>query len=534
VIKSPELVPARDIGVHKGMSALELLHPDGVAGRSAVIGNNAPERLVPDVESSREGPQNLILVAPTETESSSPMWIEHAISQVARTLQADGFAYFLVPRRTRIRLRRMARHYGLVVESGWIHRPDQPTSRYLVPLQTYSLRLALFSLAPLSLTHQRLLALALSVPAVKSLLPFMLPSVGLIVRRPGARPLLEWFGRIGDSAHEPGSAILKTRPLHRPQIATLIGIDPSRGSPSVIAKVGLNKSATMQCEELAGRSLRCSEAAIKAGGVVPISRVDRASHLNTVVVQSPVPGEPATNLLISGRYTLRDMQRIVSEWLVSWNRGTCVREPIDDDWLEAEILEPVRRLSLHCDFGHQYLEWLTQLCEAASGRIVPKVTTHNDLSVENILIDRDGRIGIIDWELSRERDLPLMDFIFATASITGTRRSITWSQAVRESFSPNGKHSECIARLGLRLIDVIGLPTDLMDLCFHACWIRSADWYRREWQDGRRTDSNQAIPPQYRPLIDVVKWLAAEQLSLSHWDRLKPRSMTEESQDSEE
>lgn len=101
--------------------------------------------------------------------------------------------------------------------------------------------------------------------------------------------------------------------------------------------------------------------------------------------------------------------------------------------------------------------------------------THNDLGTENILMDSRGSISVVDWANAQSQDIPLLDFFFAMASaVMTTQGYASWPQAVSRCFERAGDHSVAVVQRQRRLIHAVGLRDDLVDICFHACWLRRA------------------------------------------------------------
>jgi hypothetical protein len=116
----------------------------------------------------------------------------------------------------------------------------------------------------------------------------------------------------------------------------------------------------------------------------------------------------------------------------------------------------------------------------------------------NVLLDRRGRLGIVDWEAAEEATLPLKDLFYAvTDAVAATGRYADRPGAVRECFSPGGRHSATGARLQAAGQAAVEAPPELVELSFHACWLGHADNERRS-----------AGPLDPTPFRDIVQWLA--------------------------
>lgn len=107
------------------------------------------------------------------------------------------------------------------------------------------------------------------------------------------------------------------------------------------------------------------------------------------------------------------------------------------------------------------------------GARLPQAIEHGDLSDPNLLVDRDGAIGVIDWELGRTDGLPLLDLLFLVGFLAAAEDGATapnehaaaWERCV---IDPSG--------WGHRLLRVEAARLDidertLVNLSI-LCWVR--------------------------------------------------------------
>ncbi|CAN5170180.1 hypothetical protein BH23CHL1_BH23CHL1_04610 [soil metagenome] len=481
-------------------SALELLHPDGLAKRTMLIGSNCPPRLAPIFRESASQLYDVIVLAPSLSECRTTGWLEQAVDVVNEQLAPHGVGYVMVPAVHRKRLRRLIRRSGLEIESAWAHRPDHATSRYLVPLQHPAARYAFKALAPLNSTHQHLMSVALALPGGGAFVADRVPAIGFAVRRPGARPLLQWLSQHCTDSIEHVTAAIKTRPPGRSQIATLICFNESQKNPLAIVKIGLTKEAVAECMSEVDHLRLLGSIAREAGIAFPKSRAVQIPGAYPTVIQSPLDGLPAASLLMSGKLKSATLMDPITNWLVAWNSATLSHQPWDADWLEQAIMAPARKLAPLLEDSSAYLAWLATRCAEAAGRTAPMVMTHNDLGAGNILVDSQGGIGVVDWANAREQDIPLLDFFFAMASVVATTLSYAeWPHAVSTCFAGAGSQTAAVAQNQRSLSRAIGMPADLIDICFHACWLRRA--------------LTEHLEPSFmhtRPFLEIVRQLVRQ------------------------
>lgn len=482
------------------ISPLELLHPRGLARRPLVLGGNCPRRLLPDPRQLDDQAADLIIVAPTPAECRSPGWFDHTVDRILGELAPDGQVYALIPTRWRRRFRRVLRRHGFMVESAWSHRPDQTNSRFLVPIELLTNPYAFATLRPMPPKRRRMIDVALRLPGGPTLLADSLPAVGLALRRSTTTPSLGWFPDLRSGLVRSNTAIFKLRSLERTQIATLACFSSTSGRPITFAKVGLTKISATECAAEFENLRELGPAVESAGARVPVVHLTRATPGYPVVTLSLLSGTPVSTLLRLGQRSPEAIMSSMTDWLISWNRSTLSLQPLGFPGLEREILAPASALAHNLDGSDQYLGWLTERCADVTGRMAPTVATHNDLGMENVLLHPDGNIGIIDWPDARSNDLPLLDYFFAMASVlVSTHNFEAWPQAVRNCFGPGGEYVPLLAQQTRRISHAIGVSEDLIDLCFHACWLRRAFNESRLPSDGRP-----------RPFHEIVQRLAID------------------------
>jgi hypothetical protein len=185
-----------------------------------------------------------------------------------------------------------------------------------------------------------------------------------------------------------------------------------------------------------------------------------------------------------------------------------ITRPFDRTLLDQEILDPAALLAPFLERGREYHNWLTERCAAVAGAPTTLVATHNDLTMWNVLLDEQERLGVLDWEAAREGGLPLVDFFYAMAdAVAATQSYVDRPKAFEACFSPGGIYAHAVARLLRRLRHVINISDAMAELCFHACWLHhAANEYR----------SNGSYDP--RPFFKIVQWLV---LHRSHLHRCR-------------
>jgi thiamine kinase-like enzyme len=129
---------------------------------------------------------------------------------------------------------------------------------------------------------------------------------------------------------------------------------------------------------------------------------------------------------------------------------------------------------------------------AAEGKPVKLVAAHNDLTTANVLVGRDGRLAVVDWDTAAPRALPLTDLFYALADAEAATRR--FADRVAAFFAAPTQEARFRAALGI--------DDALADLCFHACWLRHA--------------ANESLRPELkaRPFLEIVRAIAAQRMRL--------------------
>jgi hypothetical protein len=260
-------------------------------------------------------------------------------------------------------------------------------------------------------------------------------------------------------------------------------------APVAIAKLRLHRDGDSQTLTEADALDEVGEKARAAGAVLPRRLAVGTVGSRIVLLESAVPGRVAALALQSRPAQLeRVLERLV-DWLARWHEltaHTTVLAPAD---LERHLLRPAAALGEHVPNGRRYTSWLEQRCEAADNGSMPLVAVHNDLTMWNVALTGDARVGVVDWEAAQPSGLPLGDFAYAVVdAVAATRgyRDRLW--AFEQCFAPAGAHTATVARLRARLCDALGLSRDQAELCFHAVWLRQTVDPRRLERASDRKD----------------------------------------------
>ena len=210
--------------------------------------------------------------------------------------------------------------------------------------------------------------------------------------------------------------------------------------------------------------------ALRPGARVPeVIAVERYGR-HRVLVESRVPGVDLTPARVRGSAAGYAAQ------FATWLRGLV--RPASDlsgkrvaDLLHGQGHHAVDLIgaSPGADLMARALAAVRELEDAR----LPDAIEHGDLGDPNLLVDRDGTIGVIDWELGRTDGLPLLDLVFLIAFLAAaeaganapSEHASAWERCV---VDPSGWGHRLLrveaARLGIDERTVVNLSI--------LCWVQ--------------------------------------------------------------
>ena len=242
------------------------------------------------------------------------------------------------------------------------------------------------------------------------------------------------------------------------------------------------------------------EQAAEAAG----ARTPRLLAVGTVgdrpaLAETILSGEPAARLLARSPGRFGEVAGAVAGWLESWHQATARRTRGSISVLERDLLAPLSEIEAELPGAAAYRDWLAARCVAVASTEIPLVATHDDLTMWNVLLDRKGTVGVIDWAEARDDGLPLTDFFYAVVDAAsacdgyGDRLG-----ALRGCFEGGGARADAAVALRERLRLSLGLSAQAVELSFHSCWL------------GHAANELRASPSADRPFLEIVRWLARQ------------------------
>jgi Phosphotransferase enzyme family len=416
-------------------------------------------------------------------------------------------AYVLAPPRWRLRIKRLLYSHSLSMELSIVHLPDQAASRYLVPLSPAPIRYAISKLLPIPRWGRSLAATGLRLPGVVTLVENSLPSVGLVARHPGARPLFDWLFQLDQHAPGGGSAVIRTSWRGRDGAIVLYRFLDCDAQPSAIAKLNLTTAMAGNRVAEATALAHLGPSAGSAGARIPRPLLLGERNDSPVLLQTVVSGQPLASVLASRPNRLLDIIKHLIVWLERWNRSTMTIKPLDPKLLDRELLAPAALLAPLLDHGGAYRNWLTEGCAALVRVPVALVAAHNDLTMWNVLLDEQGRLGVLDWESACEACLPLVDFFYGlTDAVAAAQGYFDRGKAFEACFALDGTYAPAVRQFLKPLRDAVEISDEMAELCFHACWLHHA-----------ANEHRAAVAGAPRPFFKIVQQLALHRHQFRWW-----------------
>jgi aminoglycoside phosphotransferase len=413
---------------------------------------------------------DVVILAPRSSQCRDRRWLKAAVAESVATMASGAVLYVIAPRLWRLVIATSLRRHGLRIGAPLIHLRSG-AARYYVPLTGNSLRFALRTW-PQSHRWRHVAHILNTAPGISALLGLILPTIGFPAYRGDALPFAWLFSHLTGRS---GRQALVATSWRGPEAPTLVfGFNGKTPEPALVAKRAPSARRAAAGHE-AAMLVQLGPGAHRAGVRVPrlLDFTDWPEHAS--LLETTVPGRPVSRLLAERPGELVTIIDQLSAWLERWHRETVKHVELTPAYSEQIILAPVRSLinALHC--GPEYLGWLSAESSRLVGSKVPLVSTHNDLTMTNVVRDRDGYSGVVDWERALPQGLPLADFWYsvcdAAAAAMGYQDRLS---TFNECFSNQGFYRRLVASYESRLRAAVAGPDEWIDFCFHACWLQHA------------------------------------------------------------
>jgi aminoglycoside phosphotransferase (APT) family kinase protein len=196
-----------------------------------------------------------------------------------------------------------------------------------------------------------------------------------------------------------------------------------------------------------------------------------------ILVETALSGPPMDRLSVSRRRS-RCIAAVL-EWLDELPRLPAERASAEEpSWYERLVARPLRRFAARFATGGEEAELVARTLEeleplAASD--LPLVLEHGDLSDPNLIWTDRRRVGVVDWELARERGLPGQDLFFFLSYAAFAPVRTEDPEPLVAAFERAFCGSEAWAREPIEMYaQRIELAPHVLRPLFVACWARYA------------------------------------------------------------
>lgn len=199
----------------------------------------------------------------------------------------------------------------------------------------------------------------------------------------------------------------------------------AEGSPHPILVVKVPRlTGEHSCLDREAANLQAVHAA-RHGGFDSIPRVlAYECHAGSrVLVESALVGKTMTPALVR-RHSVACTEGLIT-WLTDLHLATTARNESGGDWFERMVeqhLVHLGRVFPVAGRERSLIEGTRMLASVLRDEDIPLVFEHGDLSSPNIMVCRNGAIGVVDWELAEPRGLPAADLFFFLTYVAFARR----------------------------------------------------------------------------------------------------------------
>jgi aminoglycoside phosphotransferase (APT) family kinase protein len=319
--------------------------------------------------------------------------------------------------------------------------------------------------------HARLAARLGRLLAGTPLLALTAPHVSLVARRAdGTRPAPPCAAVVPGADLPDLSFVLLTPRFRTSRHAVSLLVPRGATEPSLVAKrprlvddvEGIVREAAV---------IAAAEASSDTTGTIPHVLAFEPSAPQPVLVETALTGETITPAM------LRDSPSTYVEAIVSWLAHLPTSPSgSDPSWYERLVTRPLELFAeAFPPVGEEsrLVARTLSLVEPIRNASFPLVLEHGDLSHPNLIRLRDGRVGVLDWELGEERGLPFHDLCLFLAYVAfATRRARETTEFV-SAFDEAFTGPAAWAAPTLRAFaDRLGVQANVLVPLFVCCWAR--------------------------------------------------------------
>lgn len=248
--------------------------------------------------------------------------------------------------------------------------------------------------------------------------------------------------------------------------------------------------------------------AARANGFDSIPRVVTFEESNgyPMLLETALAGRPMSAALVRRRPEM--CIEGIMDWLVELHSATAVRNGDRPEWFDQIAEGPLVRLRSALPvtpMEENLIDQTGEILDRLRGADLPLVFEHGDLSSPNILILKNGKAGVVDWELASANSLPVLDLFFYLTFVAFARRDARrrseYLAAFHEAFFG---HRAWARPYILRYVERLGLPSNTIEPLFILCWSRYVHGLLARLNGGSATLLNR----------ETVEWLRTNRFYL--------------------
>jgi len=255
-------------------------------------------------------------------------------------------------------------------------------------------------------------------------------------------------------------------------------------------------------------------------GSVPAVVAYRDWHGSKLLLETLVPGRPMSPAVVRARRAacIDGVMRWVTELHVASRAFVTGPSGSVRRHLEA-VLDRLAATFPESRQVRDMLDRTHELVEPLATQVLPRVFEHGDLSSPNILMDADGHVGVVDWELADPTGLPATDVFFFLTYIAFARVDAVHTGKHVPAFADAFFGSPAWARpYVLDYAKAIGLSSRSLRPLFLLTWVRYAASLVARLHNDEDADR--------RDGQELLQWLANNRYfvlwkyALEHWKEL--------------
>lgn len=192
-----------------------------------------------------------------------------------------------------------------------------------------------------------------------------------------------------------------------------------------------------------------------------------------------------------------------TDWLTDFNLATTSPSAQDRGWFDRLVAAPIDHLRNALPLSREEDRLLSVSWELAAPLAafdLPLVFEHGDLGDPNLLLLKDGSVGVVDWELAQPNSLPSLDLFFFLNYVAVARRGPNSPAEHLDAFKDAFFGPSAWAKpYLLQYTGTLDISQDCLTPLFILCWLR----YLAKMTDRLCMGQSKVLPHQ----AETVTWL---------------------------